>query len=237
MRKYLIYLYQFENGKIYIGQTYVGSARLSRINEYRGQKVYEVLKLKTHQTIILENNLSKEEADEKEIYYIKKYNATNPEIGYNIALGGHKGCELTKEQLEKARQNGLSGSNPLMTDQYTSDGEFIKTWPSRSDIDRFYGWKRGTVSKAFKQKNPQYTVKGFVFKDHQEPAPQTIEVHKNIYITTPVEQYDANYKLIAKFPSMSIAHQITGISVSSISSVLNNRIKTAGGFFWKKAKK
>ena len=39
--------------------------------------------------IILAENLTLEEANELEMFYIKKYNTTNSNYGYNIALGGN----------------------------------------------------------------------------------------------------------------------------------------------------
>ena len=57
--------------------------------------------------IILKENLSLDEACQLEIEYIKKYNTTNPSLGYNLSLGGDippmTGKHHTKESNEKNR--------------------------------------------------------------------------------------------------------------------------------------
>ena len=79
------------NGKIYIGQkhadhflgdTYLGSGKLLRraVNEYQKENF---------QVELLEEIESKEQMDEREIYWIAFYNSTNKEIGYNISEGGN----------------------------------------------------------------------------------------------------------------------------------------------------
>lgn len=50
-----------------------------------------------------------------------------------------------------------------------------------------------------------------------------------------VSQYDLNHKLIATYPSISTAHEHTGITASLIHACCNNRQKTSGGFIWEYA--
>lgn len=81
------------NGKIYIGIT---SQRVQgRWNNGKGYKknghFYRAINYygwDNFEHIILFENLSKEDACQKEIDLIKKYNTTNPDYGYNISIGG-----------------------------------------------------------------------------------------------------------------------------------------------------
>ena len=82
------------NGKIYIGQDsnnnpyYLGSGKLI----IKALKAYGRENFKKE---ILCECLSREELNEKEIFWIKKLNSIDRTIGYNIALGGSGECGYT----------------------------------------------------------------------------------------------------------------------------------------------
>ena len=102
---YKIYLHKNKiNGKVYIGQTseddvnrrfrggsgYKGSPHFyAAIQEY-GWENFEHL--------ILEDNLTENQADIREKFWIKAFNATNPDKGYNLTPGG-KTKPKTKKQV------------------------------------------------------------------------------------------------------------------------------------------
>lgn len=88
---YKIYFAEFEDGKKYIGQT--RSSLEARINQheqkckYNNSKFYK--KLRNSKNVIwgiLERNISFDEIDDKERFYISKYNTIND--GYNTKNGG-----------------------------------------------------------------------------------------------------------------------------------------------------
>ena len=107
---YCIYMHKnLINGKVYIGQT-------NQKPEYRWGESGNHYKNCTHffraiqkygwdnfEHIILENNLTAQQANEKEIYWISYYDATNEEKGYNIQQGGlnRRVAEDTKEKLSQ----------------------------------------------------------------------------------------------------------------------------------------
>lgn len=80
----------------------------------------EILGIQNFKKTILEICSSKEELNEKEKYYIKKYNAVHSIDYYNIAEGGTGGntwVNLPEEQKEQIRQNfseKYSGENNPM---------------------------------------------------------------------------------------------------------------------------
>lgn len=53
---------------------------------------------------ILKQNLTKEKAEELEIYYIQKYNSTNVDFGYNKAPGGKLLPKFTEETKRKCQK-------------------------------------------------------------------------------------------------------------------------------------
>lgn len=79
------------NNKIYIGQTikdddnYLGSGKLllKAVQKYGGKKNFK--------REILEHCKTRKQLNEREIFWIAFYNSTNPQIGYNIMLGGQEG--------------------------------------------------------------------------------------------------------------------------------------------------
>lgn len=103
---YKVYIHKFPNGKIYIGITMQkpnhrwnngkgyqsNKYMMNAINKYGWENI-------EHK--ILYDNLSKEEAEQKEIELIAKYKSNNKKYGYNILEGGNASEGLTKEILEK----------------------------------------------------------------------------------------------------------------------------------------
>lgn len=113
MKEYCIYLHRNKiNGKVYIGQTCQKPEK--RWNYGHGYKncprFYSAIVSygwSNFEHIILENNLTSNEANEKEQYYIKKYNSQNPDLGYNLTEGGSSLSEYwkTPEHRELQSQN------------------------------------------------------------------------------------------------------------------------------------
>ena len=105
-KKYFVYNHIFPNGKVYIGITSYDkpNGRWRNGEGYKSQYVYKAIKKYGWDNIkheILFNDLSKEEAEAKEIELIKKYKSNNKAFGYNIENGGHINCvsEETRKKL------------------------------------------------------------------------------------------------------------------------------------------
>ena len=115
-----IYKIQFPNGKVYIGQSvnYKNRWREHLREATRGNdlKIYRAMR-KYNITIeafsIIEDNItSQDEANSKEIYYIKEFNSIKN--GYNITEGGqcgnglygesHPNHILTDDQIKEIRE-------------------------------------------------------------------------------------------------------------------------------------
>jgi len=99
------------NGKIYIGQT-IRSFR-DRIREYEKGYCNTYIKnsftkygFENFKFEIIDTAVSIEELNEKEIFYINKYNSTDRNVGYNIENGG-KNAIPTTETLEKMSRSHI----------------------------------------------------------------------------------------------------------------------------------
>jgi len=109
------------NGKQYIGQQivydkkYLGSGKLliRAINKYGKQSFRKE---------ILENciNISQKELDDKEKYWIEKYDAVNDKNFYNLSPGGLGGCVRNNDNFKIY--------------QFDLDCNFIQEWSSLKDL-------------------------------------------------------------------------------------------------------
>lgn len=105
---YIVYKYTSPSGKVYIGQTNQGLYKRYRCGQGYKHSTYfynAILKygIENFQSEILKDNLSLEEANYWEIYFISQYDATNREKGYNISPGGnnHKISEEGRQRLSE----------------------------------------------------------------------------------------------------------------------------------------
>lgn len=102
------------------------------------------------------------QVDEREIYWIKELDSTNPDKGYNLDKGGHyiseacrkaaekhlfkAGAKLEGKMLENARQNGYKvAKKVLQFDKHTA--ELIAEYPSIMEASRATGCDRRSIQR------------------------------------------------------------------------------------------
>lgn len=148
------------NGKIYVGQDsknnpkYLGSGVifLKAIKKYGKENFIK-------ETIEYVNSF--DELNDKEIYWIDKYNSTNKEIGYNITSGGNNAVipkEILLKRSEKVKKEGTyKGKNNsnfkydiLKDDLYE---KYILKNLKIDEIANFYGCHKTVISKNLKKYN------------------------------------------------------------------------------------
>lgn len=126
-----IYKITFENNKSYIGQSCNLDRRFSEYKNWKNTCKNQVAlynafnKYKQYDIIILESslNFTQEELDNKEIYYIEKYNTITPN-GYNIQKGGrgYSGYKLIKEE------NLFNNTEPIINTETGEEYSNCKDW-------------------------------------------------------------------------------------------------------------
>ena len=172
MRTYLVYKNtNLINSKVYIGIT----SHISNPNErwrngegYKDQQFYmAILKYGwdnfSHE--ILETNISEEEIDEKECYYIALYNSNNPEYGYNLTAGGQKIKTIDERSRQKIREKFTKERREeyslRLKKRWKEDEEFIKkatearkssTWHPIGELNPMYGTHRTGKDAGNKRK-------------------------------------------------------------------------------------
>lgn len=122
MNNYKVYKHIFPNNKIYVGITNISTERRWRKDGsgYKGQFVYRAILKYGWQNVkheILFKNLTKEQAEQKEIELIKFYKSNQTEFGYNLANGGNSlgmHSEESKRKMSESRKGLLAGEkNPM----------------------------------------------------------------------------------------------------------------------------
>ena len=140
-KKYCVYKHIFPNNKVYIGVTcQKPEYRWDNGNGYTNtqRKIYNAIKKYGWENVkheILFENLTKEEAEQKEIELIDKYNSTNDNYGYNIEKGGNLNKEVSMEtrQLMIKNHKGRTGMK-LTKQQCQKIGENAKKrWNEMTD--------------------------------------------------------------------------------------------------------
>lgn len=154
---YSIYKFTFSDGKTYIGQTEKPvQIRWNNGEGYKEQEVYIPIVLEGWDNIqkeILHTNLSKEQANKLEKYYIKKFNSIIN--GYNRTDGGsgYKKNKIQKEleqkeilkekikleqELNKKLLSFGNKNNPNRLLTFTEIQEYAKSCP---DMEIIIDWK------------------------------------------------------------------------------------------------
>lgn len=220
---YCLYKLTFPNEKCYIGIT---SQPLKdrwlcghgyKVKKGKTSLMYEDIKhygwknIKTE--VLIDYSMSKEEAAEKEIEYIKKYRADDPQYGYNIMSGGFH--PQMPESVKKKISNSHKGKN------YGLVGEKAAT----------YGMKHTDEAKR-KIADAERGEKNHMWGKHhtKETKDKIRNTHKDI--CKPITQYDLEGNFIAEFPSIHIASYETGINRQCISFALQGKYKSAGKCKW-----
>jgi len=122
-----------ENGKIYIGQTCQDPQKRWKDGKgYIGSTYFFNAIIKYgwihFKHIILFENLSCEEANLIEEFLINKYQTTNPDYGYNIALGGKNApkSEIHKQNISRAnigKHHHQGDLNPMYGKHFSEESK------------------------------------------------------------------------------------------------------------------
>lgn len=221
MRTYYIYKAENKiNGKVYIGRSVDFFRRMSQ-----HKKLSESNSSPLHQDFIKYGiwNFTWEilyiaedvkEADEKEIYYIKKFNSIEPN-GYNRTLGG---------------TGGIPSDNKAIL-CFTLDGKLVKKYDSASQTEHD-GFFIGGVLDCCKHKATRCHDNVFMYEDEYIEK-GFIRKEKNLTACCKsIVQCDLNGNKIAEFNSVIEASRETECNRPNISGCLTGSQKSTGGYIF-----
>ena len=193
----IVYKHTAPNGKVYIGCT-SRSLEERKSSGYSGPfgEVIQKFGWKNIKSEILFKDLTKEEAYQKEIEMIAKYQSTNPEFGYNKALGraGAKGCKPANkgkprsEETCKKISESLKGK-PLSeeTKQKLSESHKGKVGEKASHYGKKHteeSCRKMSESHKGKPTNKRLIINGRSLQEWSEETgikPHTIYVRIHVY--------------------------------------------------------
>ena len=226
---YKVYKHTSPSGKVYIGMT---SMRLKdRWKSGKGYKTCILLNRaiekygwENFEHEVLFENLTKEEAEAKEIELIKLYKSTDPEYGYNIENGGYSHGKHSAETLRKMSENRkgkcVGKDNPFYHKRHSKEwiethlkGEHNPMYGIRGEEHPRYGIRhtKESIQKMSDSKMGKYTG---------EENPRAIKVRC-------VETGEV-------FGCIKEACEKTGANNACVSDVIHGRRKTSGGYHWER---
>lgn len=223
------------NGKKYIGQSVDIQSR------WRQHKYY--FKHNTHNNEYLQNAWNKygeqnfhfyiielcdkNKLNELEIFYIKKYNSTNRDLGYNLEFGGTNKTEISDATREKLRTAIINNENNgrkvicLNTMEIFNKQRLAceKYHIRRSNLDDCC---RGILKFAGRMKDGV----PIQWEYYDENKLYTYQPFREIL------QYSLDGVFINSYPTLEMAAVNTNISAGAIGNCCRNKTISSGGFIW-----
>jgi hypothetical protein len=257
---YCVYKHTFPNGKVYIGIT--GRTPERRWDKGRGYSHNNYMNnaiakygWDNVKHDILVDNLTKEEAEEKEIELISTYKSNDLQHGYNIANGGNCAGTMSESTKRKIAEGRMGKDNPMFgkygsdnphsikINQYDMNGVYIKTWDSSADAERELGIPKTKIIACCR--NKRKSAQGYQWKYFNgdirninsyvgyHPFGSSNSMYgKPSHLRKKVIQKDLEGNVIAIYDSLKEADKQTGVSFKSISSCCNGKRKTSHGYIW-----
>lgn len=116
-KEYCVYVHIFPNGKVYVGQTkQKPKYRFNSGEGYKGCRyVYSAIKKYGWGNIehkILKDNLSEDEANYWENYYIAEYKSQERNLGYNLRSGGTSGYKYSEDARQRMSEKNKGRKQP-----------------------------------------------------------------------------------------------------------------------------
>lgn len=170
---------------------------------------------------ILFTDLTKEEAEQKEIELIAFYKSNDRKNGYNIANGGNHCGKHSKETIEKIRAaNAIAHKN----------------------VKHAKGWHHSEeTKKMFSEMRKGKSTKGRHWSDEAKQRISKIRKGRKLSEETKIKMSQSRSKKVmclesgAVYLSAKEAGVATNIVSSNIVRVCNGKRNTAGGYHWRYA--
>lgn len=215
---YCVYKHTSPSGKVYIGITSANPERRWKNGEgYKTQMFYRAITKygwASFKHEILNTNLTKEEAEQKEIELIKEYNSTNSKYGYNVDNGGNTvgtHSEITRQKMSE-----------YMIGDTRNNGR-IHTEKSRNNMSKAHIGNK--LTDETKRKLSEFNTG----KKYNDETKERIKIAKRKSQGSPVYcvELDINFNSIPE--AVEYVNNIGGSVIrQGIQKVLNGTMNTSG---------
>lgn len=234
------------NGKVYIGQTKCTdlTRRWSGGHGYKQCRYFKSAIDKygwsafSHE--ILETGLSKNEANEAEIRYIRLYNSTDPTCGYNISEGGSVHTAFSPEGMASLREkfSGANSHSARSVSVFDLEGNRVADFQTASDAAKYLGVGLARMVTVCQQMTGTCANHICHYTENVEglarlPQKMLYKPNEQRSHLVPVAMYDLNGTLLRVFDSVTDASEATGITRSMISACITQHQVSAGGYLWR----
>lgn len=245
IKKYCVYKHtNLINQKVYIGITSDNpNSRWKNGRGYKNQPYFWSAITKygweNFKHEILFDNLSEEEACQKEIELISFYNTRDKEFGYNISLGGFSGqagIKRTEEQKNKFREVQRKARNKSFDEwkicQFDTNGKLLNIYDYLSVASEQTGILSQTIRSACKKGYGH--SKGFIWSYYGVCKTYISKISKLKY-GDEILMFDNEGKLIRSYICDKSIKIVTPefSSLAKIHKCLNREINSAYGYVWR----
>lgn len=184
----------------------------------------------------------KEELNDKEKYYIKKYKSYDNKYGYNLTKGGEQ-YEFNDETIDKMRKSHKNEYVSVM--QFSKDKKFIDTFDSLSEASRAVNGSpsgvRNCANTFSNNSGKSKTYKGYLWvyeKDIEKFNNIDIEQYLKPKTSFPINKYEyPSGKFICTYPTVLDAAIDNKVSIDVISLCVRGEQNKSGNFTYRNASK
>jgi hypothetical protein len=236
--KYVVYKFtNLVNNKVYIGITDWINKRIGDHIRY-SKNTNSKCRMYLHRAIpkygfdkftfeIIEIVSTREELNQREIYWINYFNSTNNSLGYNLTKGGN-----TNYPSEETIQKKILSSKKVKVAQYDLQGNFINKFESVKEASRQLEIPDTDIHRCH---NKKWSRKGFMFLKYENSYPLSISPYishvgnnfvkdsyagKNKVKCILISKEDNNIKFEAN--SITELSNISGICKSNLHRIYKN---------------
>ena len=226
MNNFCVYVHTFPNNKRYVGITcQKPQYRWGKNGKYE-HNIYMTNAIKKYgwgniEHKILYENLTKEEAEQKEIELIKQYKSNTRENGYNIENGGHHNGKMSEETKVKILKHLIGRKVSDETKKKMSLAQIGKKCSEET---------RRKLSESHKGKKLNFNLTDEQIKTRNQRC-----VENSKKQAKKIAQYDLDNNLIKIWNSSREIERIKKYNHSNIIQCCKNRYGylSAYGFYWR----